>query len=195
MRRTSGALIVSLLIAGLGSTALGTGAGASGETGHAQRAAKSKKPKPCRKLRPVPYVLCKPVVATWSGTATQQTPSGPVSSSFELKVERKGAKNNGTRVRLWSQPELKWYCGNEDTGLTTAELDLPHLSAVIDKTGGLFLDFGTVISEGVGKREASFSGDFKSRTRVRGEFEGTAEYSFCASGATLLTVSWSASPG
>jgi hypothetical protein len=185
----AGSLIAGIMV-------LGIGADASGETRGEQRAASAKKPKPCRKLNPKPYVLCKPVVGTWSGTATQQTPSGPVTAPLELRVRRK-SNGKGTSVSIWSEPEtLKWFCGNEDTGFTTADIDLPSPFAAIEKASGLFADFATVISPS-GNRELDFSGDFKSRTRVTGQIGGSweAPSGICSSDATLLGVSWRASAG
>jgi hypothetical protein len=186
--------MASSLIAG--TMLLGTGADASGVTRDEQRAASAKKPKPCRKLNPKPFVLCKPVVGIWSGTATQQTPSGPVTAPLEVRVTRK-SNGKGTNVLIWSEPEiLKWFCGNEDTGFTSADTDLPSPIATIEKASGLFADFATVISP-YGNRELDFSGDFKSRTRVTGQLVGSWEApgGICSSDATLLGVSWRASAG
>jgi hypothetical protein len=188
-----GLAVASLLITG--TMLLGTGAGASGETLDEQRAVSAKKPKPCRKPNPRPYVLCKPVVGIWSGTATQQTPSGSVAATLELRVTRK-SNGKGTNIRIWSEPEtLKWFCGNAETGYTTGDVDLPSPFATIGKTSGFFVDFATVISP-IGNRELDFSGDFKSRTRVTGRIAGSWEAGgICPSGATLLEVTWQASPG
>lgn len=191
-----GLAVASLLIAV--TMLLGTGAGASGETRDEQRAVSAKKkPKPCRKLNPRPYVLCKPVVGIWSGTATQQTPSGPVTAALELRVTRK-SNGKGTNVSFWSEPKtLKWFCGNAETGATTGDVDLPSPLATIEKTRGSFVDFASLISlGGAGNRELDFSGDFKSRTRVTGRIAGSWEAGgICPSGATLLEVTWRASPG
>jgi hypothetical protein len=152
-----------------------------------------KKPRPCTnknvKLRE--FVLCKPRAGVWTGTVVQQSGADRRELPLSFSVVRKGARKTGTRVE---KPEFDgiWYCGDQPR----VGLSLPYLGATPDKESGRFIDFGTTINVGSElSREVTFQGDFISRTRATGSFEGTNN-TIPSCPLTLGTVTWTATaPG